>query len=221
MIDIYEDDDQGEVVLVDSITAQMLRDRGACNDQVNIFAAEWPGGAEVTLENCLRAAELGFNFDWAANVLLPSEARQVYRAATKEAWRAYDAARAATVEPLRDYYAATKEARRVLDAARAATKEAWRAYDAATKEAWRAYDAARAATKEALRDYYAATKEALRVYDAATKEARRVYDDACATAFFEAAQTVMAMAMQVYRDATDETPHGVAQNSRRRAQTDE
>ena len=103
MIDIYEDDDQGEVVLVDSITAQMLRDRGACNDQVNIFAAEWPGGAEVTLENCLRAAELGFNFDWVANVLLPSEARQVYAAAIDEA--------------LRVHYAATKEALRAYRAA--------------------------------------------------------------------------------------------------------
>ena len=41
------------------ITMQQLRDAGACREQVAIFAAEWPDGAEVSIENVRRAVALG------------------------------------------------------------------------------------------------------------------------------------------------------------------
>ena len=60
--------------MIMKITARLLRSKGACPDQVAIFVKEWPEGAEVTLPNCLRAAELGLDFDWAADNLLSLDA---------------------------------------------------------------------------------------------------------------------------------------------------
>ena len=104
-----------------AITAQLLRENGACKDQVDTFESERPDGAEVTLENCLRAGELGLDFEFAAYALLLPEALRVFCAATEG--------------PLRVYRAAIEEAGPVYDAA---TKEAWRVYDTACATAFHA-----------------------------------------------------------------------------------
>ncbi len=48
--------------LTPRITIGMLR--GACKEQRDIFEAEWPEGADVTIENVRRARELGLNLAW-------------------------------------------------------------------------------------------------------------------------------------------------------------
>ncbi len=52
------------------ITKELLESHGACKEQIEIFAREWPEGVEVTEEACLRAAELGLHLEWAASELL-------------------------------------------------------------------------------------------------------------------------------------------------------
>ncbi len=55
------------------ITKEFLESKDACADQAVLFAKEWPEGAEVTLDTCLRAAQIGLDFGWAATALLPFE----------------------------------------------------------------------------------------------------------------------------------------------------
>jgi len=57
------------------ITLRMLR--GACSEQKRLFKTEWPGGAEATLENVLRAVELGLDMPWGTR-WFPAEARAEY-----------------------------------------------------------------------------------------------------------------------------------------------
>ena len=46
------------------ITYSWLSARKACIEQRKVFKAEWPGGADLTEANLLRAAELGLDLDW-------------------------------------------------------------------------------------------------------------------------------------------------------------
>jgi hypothetical protein len=52
------------------IKLRMLR--GACPEQREIFEAEWPSGAEATLENVLRAVELGLDLEWGRRLFSPT-----------------------------------------------------------------------------------------------------------------------------------------------------
>ena len=62
------------------ITKEFLKRKRACADQVALFAEEWPEGAEVTLDTCLRAAQIGLDFGWAAENLLSADGREEWRA---------------------------------------------------------------------------------------------------------------------------------------------
>jgi len=55
------------------ITKRMLQAKGACPNQVAVFAKEGPRGATVTLKNCERAAKLGLDVHWVSNHLLPKK----------------------------------------------------------------------------------------------------------------------------------------------------
>ena len=77
-----------------TITQKFLRSKGACREQLDILFAEFPNGGEVTLENCLRAAVLSIDFNWAANRLLSAPAEKAYREARAPAWKAYQEATA-------------------------------------------------------------------------------------------------------------------------------
>ena len=71
------------------ISAQMLRDKGACADQVATFVELFgEGGGNVTLARCRRAAKAGLSFDWATG-LLSSEARANYGRALAPARAGY------------------------------------------------------------------------------------------------------------------------------------
>jgi len=74
------------------ITVEMLREYGACSNQLDTFENEWPTGVEVTGETCLRAVELGLDVEWAAINLLPAPHWEAYQKATDSHWEAYEKA---------------------------------------------------------------------------------------------------------------------------------
>ena len=117
------------------ITVRLLKLKGACPEQVALFASLYPDGVEPTKEACLAVAGQ-FQWGWAAGALLSPSALAAYAAAHKSALTAYDAA----TEPARAAYAAARKP--ALTAYDAATEPAWAAYDAARKSALTAYDAA-------------------------------------------------------------------------------
>jgi hypothetical protein len=94
------------------VTAKMLKDLGACKQEVEVFTREWPHGAAVTLANCRRAAVLKLNLTWAAERLLSPSAYVTYKVDIVLAWAPYEAALAST-------WAAYNTARAAYDAARA------------------------------------------------------------------------------------------------------
>ena len=122
------------------ITVEMLKAKDACENQVRIFAKEWPEGVRVTKQALERAVELGLDIDWAAQNLLPAPAWAAYAQAIAPAWAAYGQEKATA-------WAAYAQARAT----------AWAAYDQARATARAAYDQARA---PALAAYNQATATA-------------------------------------------------------------
>ena len=80
------------------ITREYLVGLGASCEQLDTFSDEWPDGAEITLDNCLRAAELGLNLDWLAENMFPARALEAYLQAIAPAWEAFEKARATALE---------------------------------------------------------------------------------------------------------------------------
>ena len=111
-----------------NVTKQLLQAHNACDSQVDIFAAEWPEGVDITEEVLRRALALDLNLDWAAWHLLPEPARKAYEEATAPARKAYEEAKAPA-------WKAYEEARDL----------AWKAYEEAKASAWKAYEEAKIA----------------------------------------------------------------------------
>jgi len=112
------------------ITREYLVGLGASCEQLDTFSEEWPDGAEVTLDNCLRAAELHLNLDWLAEKMFPARALEAYEQATAPALEAFEQATA----PAREAYEqATAPALEAFEQARAT---AWEAYEQATAPAF-------------------------------------------------------------------------------------
>ena len=112
------------------MTARMLREKGACSDQVDIFAAEWPKGGRVTRHALIRAAELHLNLDWFASTFLPAPAWAAFKQAKATASAAFDRAKA-TASAAFDKRAAFNR----LAAFKKSMAPAWAAYDRATATA--------------------------------------------------------------------------------------
>jgi hypothetical protein len=68
-----------------TITLQTLKDKGACADQVALFAKRFGEQAEVTGSACIAVAPL-FNWDWAAQNMLSPAQRKACDAALAEAF---------------------------------------------------------------------------------------------------------------------------------------
>lgn len=109
------------------ITIEMLQDKKACQEQVDLFEAIFGNAVEVTLENCIEAARRGLHIDWAASNLLNRKQREFYKESEAPLWAAYEEACA----PL---WAAYKEACASL----------WATYEEAKAPLWAAYDEAKA-----------------------------------------------------------------------------
>ena len=88
------------------ITRKFLESNGACREQLDVLFEEFPAGGEVTLENCLRAATLRIDFDWAASHLLSAPAEKAYWEAKATAEKAYQEAKATAWKAYREANAA-------------------------------------------------------------------------------------------------------------------
>ena len=101
------------------LTADMLKEKDACNYQVTVFEKEWPDGAEITVEAILRAVELELDLDWFTRQFLPAPVRKAYNEAMTSAQRAYDE----VIAPAQKAYDET-------------IAPTWKAYDEAIVPAW-------------------------------------------------------------------------------------
>ena len=70
------------------ITPEMLKARGACESQYNLFVELFPDGVEVTEELCVKHAG-DFNFGWASLNLLNSSQLGTYYEARAQLQKAY------------------------------------------------------------------------------------------------------------------------------------
>ena len=75
------------------VTLAMLKAKHACADQVRLFESLFKEGGDVTQEKCLAVADK-FDWDWAAQHLLPASARAEYERVTATAWAEYERVRA-------------------------------------------------------------------------------------------------------------------------------
>lgn len=64
------------------VTARWLRSQSACPKQVKVFEREWPDGADLTLANFERAANLRLDLTWLAAVALSDGRWDAYSEAT-------------------------------------------------------------------------------------------------------------------------------------------
>ena len=75
-----------EVKIETLVTAEMLRKEGATCLSLSRFQAEWPNGAEITLENLLRAADLELDLPWWARHFLPTPLRAEFGRQVNPLW---------------------------------------------------------------------------------------------------------------------------------------
>ena len=71
------------------ITLRQLDAKGACQDQRDKFKEIFGSQVEVTLDLCIKHAQ-DFDFNWAANHLLPSTAEAEYARVRAPAWAEYE-----------------------------------------------------------------------------------------------------------------------------------
>jgi len=122
----------------DHLTVRDLRLLSACPEQVEMFAAEWPNGVDLTEAALLRAAVLHLDLGWFASKVLTAPAQAEYDRVTAPAWAEYDRVRApAWAEYDRVRATAQAEYDRVTAPAQAE-------YDRVTATAWAEYGRVRA-----------------------------------------------------------------------------
>jgi uncharacterized membrane protein len=129
------------------LTLQQLVDLGACESQVELFAARFGDSVDVTPGLCERYAT-EFDWEWAAGNLLSANA---YEAKERSLWEAY----AAAEQPLWDTYRDARRSLRtayaaaerpLLDTYEVARQPLWETYRSAERSLWTAYEAACART---------------------------------------------------------------------------
>ena len=128
-----EDEELSKANRSDIITKEFLESKGACREQLEILFTEFPNGGEVTLGNCLRAAALNIDFDWAADKLLSTTARKAYYEAIAPTWKVYKEAMVLAWEVCKEATAPT------LKVYKEATAPAWKVYKEATAPALKVY----------------------------------------------------------------------------------
>ena len=72
------------------LTAAMLRDKMACEQQVFTLEQEWPNGLTLDESAIPRIVELGLSVDWFVNMFLKTHARQEYKRVKATAWQEYE-----------------------------------------------------------------------------------------------------------------------------------
>ena len=82
------------------VTAERLREMGACGDAVKCVEREWPRGVPVTVQSIAKAFRLGLDVEWFASCILTASAwveyekamapaRAKYQKVTAPAWAEY------------------------------------------------------------------------------------------------------------------------------------
>lgn len=71
------------------ITADMLRDKRACEDQVGVFAKLFPRGTAVTLKAAVMALKVGLDVEWFARRFVSTRHRRKYRRQFDLMWGEY------------------------------------------------------------------------------------------------------------------------------------
>jgi len=128
-----------------TITLKQLRLKGACWEQADLFKAAFGEAVEVTMDNALKYADK-FDWQWAAEHLLPAPAEKAYWEATAPAREAYWEATA----PARKAYQEAKAT--ALKAYREAVATSGKAYWKATATAGKAYQEAVATALKAYQE---------------------------------------------------------------------
>ena len=90
----------------ETITAQVLIDRGCCKEYANNdFAKVFPNGTKVTLADCKKAAKAGLDLEWFADTFLTEKVYDEYRAKRKPLYDEYWT----KLKPLNDEYYAKRK----------------------------------------------------------------------------------------------------------------
>ena len=72
------------------VTVEILKEMGAnCQEELTKFQELFPNGAEITLENCLKAVRDGLSIEWFFYRFLPDPIRQEYEKKTGPIWQEY------------------------------------------------------------------------------------------------------------------------------------
>ena len=115
------------------ITSNLLKAKNAYSGQVDVFETEWPGGCEITLENCKRAVDLNLDLNWAAKHLLPAPAWQAYQEVEAPAWQAYQEVEVPAWQAYQEVEVPVWQAYQEVEV------PAWQAYREVEASAWQAY----------------------------------------------------------------------------------
>jgi len=80
------------------VTPEMLREKHACENQVEMVQSEWGSGVVVNAESLKRARELGLDINWFAKNFLSVTALKAYQETKAAALKAYQEAKAAALK---------------------------------------------------------------------------------------------------------------------------
>lgn len=77
------------------ITVELLREKGACESEMGLFERVFPGGAEVTVKNVVRALETSLSVTWVESHFFSGRLwRKLYRETEKHWDKFYEEIRA-------------------------------------------------------------------------------------------------------------------------------
>jgi hypothetical protein len=208
------------------LTAELLRERGACSGEVDKFREMYPNGVLVTPEECVARAN-DWSWGWAMDELLKRDEREVARERYRELDRAngeevrrLNEAHRARLRELREPYAAALDARDEL------LRNGDAAYDRICQGGAEAFDQITSGAREernrriteAERVYQEAIAQARAEYDTARTIARQALDTVRKVATAERENAVKVAderhgeAFRAYQAAVDETRVGYVQN---------
>ena len=133
------------------ITYELLEEKGACMDELDIFQETFPDGVHVTAESILKAAEAELDMEWCAKTFLDRDDREEFFSLLEEAHKTCNKA---MTEASQEFSRVTEESLRVYRV----TAEQAGAYTtriAAMEKAEEAFDKAEADAEQALNIAYA------------------------------------------------------------------
>lgn len=162
--------------IMKTIDVTFLKRKHACKEQIALFRRTFGESVKITRANCLKAAEVELDFDWAAIKLLSSKALKTYSKEKISAWRDYEV----TKVQAQNTYEKTEIS-------------IWRAYHTAKADAWNALERNEISEQDLFKredeagyDYDKSEAEALMIRRQTISLAWKVYKKEQAIVFYEA-----------------------------------